>query len=243
MESTFKDIGNISGLTVFDAGPEGFASRFLAERIGDGRIIGVNIWLGAYKVVRENVGELMDKVVLIKDDMRHMDYLKDNFFDLVMSYATIESIESLTPGGTLSILCQFYRILKQNGRFLAIEHPPLQEVKPLDEAQGYQLKLIEIHDQIYRPVNWSALEPSQLSNTLRKIGFEEIYWKTVSQGEYLSPREVKREINGLKNLAEEVIQNQEKKEEVLRQIQEITKQVKRTGLRTPPYYALYARKP
>jgi len=87
LENAFKDIGDISGLTVFDAGPEGFVSRYLAERTGNGRIIGVNVWLEAYSKVRERVGDdLMGKVVFIKDDMQHIDYLKDDFFDLIVSF-------------------------------------------------------------------------------------------------------------------------------------------------------------
>lgn len=70
LEKAFEDIGDVSGLTIFDAGPEGIVSRYLAERIGDGRIIGVNIWLEAYNKVRKRVGDkLMEKVVFIKDDM------------------------------------------------------------------------------------------------------------------------------------------------------------------------------
>lgn len=34
LENAFKDLGNISDLTVFDAGSEGQAARFLAERLG-----------------------------------------------------------------------------------------------------------------------------------------------------------------------------------------------------------------
>ena len=141
-EVALTEIGDISGFTVFDAGPEGYASRVLAQRIGDGRIIGVTLWLGFYKAVKKMVGaKLMKKLVLIYDDMKRMNYIKDSFFDLVVS---------------------------SNG--------------------------------------------------------------------------VIREIEGLKSLVNEVIKNQGEREEYLNEIQEIDKQVKKTGLRTLPYYALYARK-
>lgn len=156
-----KEIGDISGLAIFDAGSDGFVSRYLAERIGDGRIIGVNIWLGAYNEVRERVGdELMEKVVFIKDDMQHIDYLRDNFFDLVVSYDTIISIECMTPGGTLPVLHQFCRILKHGGCFLAIERPPL--VKPVDKAQELESRFRKILDRI-EPRKWNFYTPSQLS--------------------------------------------------------------------------------
>jgi len=241
LENAFKDIGDISGFTVFDAGSEGAAARFLAERIGEGRIIGVNIWIGAYKAVRERVGNLMNKVVLIKDDMRHMDYLKDSFFDLVVSYATMQSIEKSTPGGTSAILHQFYRILKQNGRLLIVEPIPPHEVKPANEAQELDLKLRQILDRL-TPVK-EYYNQKQLSEMLMRVGFEETYWKMVSEGEWSSNHEITGETKGIRNLANEVIQDEKEKEETLRQIREISRQAKRTGLQTPPYYALYARKP
>jgi len=242
LENAFKEIGDISGLNVFDAGPEGFVSRYLAERIGDGRIIGVNIWLEAYGKVRERVGDaLMSKVVFIKDDMQHIDYLKDNFFDLVVSYDTLISIESQTPGGTFPILRQFHRILKHNGRFLTIEILPSDEVKPVDEAQELELKLREILDQI-RP-SGIAYMPRQLSEILKRIGFAEPHWKIVSQGEWLSPSEATEMIEGARNLANKRIQDEKERENILGQLNELAYQAKKGGLRTLPYYALYARKP
>ena len=173
-DGVFKDIGDISGLTVLDAGPEGVASRYLARRIGEGKIVGVNIWLEAYNMVRERVGDqLMSKVVFIKDDMAHMDYLKDDFFDLVFSYDTLISIEGTTPGETLLILRQFYRILKHDGWFLAVEHPALEEVKPINKAQ--ELEFRKILDQIKgREFGKGTYIPRQLSETLESIGFTDI---------------------------------------------------------------------
>jgi len=240
-EIALKEIGDISGFTVFDAGPEGYASRVLAQRIGEGRIIGVNIWLDFYRAVRRNVGaRLMKKLVLIYDDMKQMNYIKDCFFDLVVSYETMASIERETPESTLPILQQFYRILKQNGRFLAVENLPLNEVKPIDEAQELQIESIKILNKLV-PIKVHYNAP-QLSKMLRQVGFENINWKMVSKGDRVSSKYVKREIEGLKSLVNEIIKNQREREEYLNEIQEIDKQVKRTGLRTPPYYALYARK-
>ena len=240
-EVALKEIGDISGFTVFDAGPEGYASRVLAQRIGDGRIIGVNLWLGFYKAVRKMVGaKLMKKLVLIYDDMQRMNYIKDSFFDLVVSYETMASIERETPKSTLPILRQFYRILKQNGRFLAVENLPVNEVKPIDEAQALQIKSIKILNKLVPiKVSYNVL---QLSKMLRQVGFENIDWKLVSEGDIVSSNGVIREIEGLKSLVNEVIKNQGEREEYLNEIQEIDKQVKKTGLRTLPYYALYARK-
>lgn len=238
----FEDIGDITGFMVFDAGAEGRASRFLAERVGDGRIIGVNIWREFYKEVRKHVqDDLLKKVVLINDDMRFVDYLKDRFFDLVVSYGTMASIERMTPRGTLPILRQFYRILKIHGRLLAVEPLPPQEVKPIDEAQELQLRLDEVYDQ-FRPEKIERYyKPSELVRMLQEIGFEEVYWKIVTQGSYHSPEKAQRNIKGWNDyILKQVVQNEEEKEEYMRQIQGIAEQVKEIGSRGRPYYALYA---
>lgn len=243
LENAFKDIGDISGFMIFDAGTEGLAARFLAERIGDGRIIGTNKWIGFYKTARRTVRDLLDKVVLIKDDMRFIDYLKDGFFDLVVSYDTIASIERSTPDGATPILRQFYRILKQKGRFLAIESPPLEDIEPLDEAQQFELELSGILQKTLERPSTRQYKPSQLSEVLSQIGFENIRWRMVSQGYKLSPSWVRKEVRGWDKFLNETVENQEEKERLLKRIQEIRRQVKRTGLRSLPYYALYARKP
>jgi len=241
-DGVFKDIGDISGLTVLDAGPEGVASRYLAGRIGQGRIIGVNVWLEAYNMVRKRVGdELMSKVVFIKDDMAQMDYLKDDFFDLVFSYDTLVSIEAMTPGGTLPILTQFYRVLKPDGWFLAVEHPALEEVKPINKAQELELIFRRILDQIQRrEFGKGTYTPRQLSEMLRSIGFTNIYWKTASEGIYAMPSEVTEMVKGLLNLAKERIRDEEERIDVLEQIQNLSSQAKKIGFCEPPYYALYA---
>ena len=229
LEKAFEDVGDISGLTIFDAGPEGVVSRYLAERIGDGRIIGVNLWLEAYRMVRKRVGdELMEKVVFIKDDMQNMDYLKENFFDMVISYDTLISIESMTPGGTLPILRQFYRILKHDGLFLAIEHPALQEIKPVNKAQELELEFRKILNQIRREeFGKGTYMPRKLSDMLRRIGFTEIYWKTVSRGQFATPSEVTGMIEGVKNLANERIIGEKTKETILKQIEDLAKQAEK----------------
>lgn len=243
LENAFDDIGDVSGLTVFDAGPEGVVARYLAERIGDGRIIGVNIWLEAYGKVREKVGdELMDKVVFIKGDMQHMDYLKDDFFDLIISYDTLISIEVMTPGGTLPILRQFYRILKHGKWFLAIEHPPSEEVKPVNKAQELNIRFEEILDQIRPKKRRIVYTARQLSQMLKRIGFADIRWKTVSEGICFTSNEVTEMMRALRNLAIERIRDRKEEESILRQIKDLACKIKKSGLQSMPYYALYAKK-
>ena len=245
LENAFKELGDISGLTVFDAGPEGIASKYIAERIGDGRVIGVNIWLGAYERTRKKVGdELMGKIVFIKDDMRKMDYLKDNFFDLIVSYETLETVEGMTPDAILPILSQLYRILKYDKWFLAIEHPSLLEVVPINKAQELNLKFLKIMYCLWGN-EWGkgTYRPSQFSEILRSLGFEDIHWKTVSQGQRITDDDVTEMFQGIRNLANKRINEGKVKESVLREIDDIFREGEKSGFCEPPHYAIYARKP
>lgn len=245
LEIAFREIGDISGLTIFDAGPEGVASKYLAERIGEGRVIGVNVWLDAYRKVRERLGDkLMDKVVFIKDDMQQIDYIKDDFFDLVVSHDTLISVESMTPGGTLPILRQFYRILKPGGWFLAVEHPSLREMKPTYRGQELELELRRPLCQIRRQeFGKGTYEPGHLSQILKRIGFTGMYWRTVSEGSFAAPEEVSDMIEGLRNFAKERVKDGREKETVFRQIEQLAYQAQKDGFCGPPYYAMYAREP
>jgi len=141
----------------------------------------------------------------------------------------------------LPILHQFHRILKHNGRFLAIEHPPYEEVKPVNKAQELELKVRQILDKIRPP--GKAYAPRQLSEMLKRMGFVEPCWKIVSQGEWFNPSEATEMIEGARNLANRRIQDEKERENILGQLNELAYQAKKSGLRTPPYYALYAKKP
>lgn len=245
LENAFKELGDISGLTVFDAGPEGIASRYIGEKIGDGRVIGVNIWLGAYERTRKKVGdELMGKIVFIRDDMRKIDYLKDNFFDLIVSYETSESVEGMTAGATLPILHQLYRILKHEKWFVAVEHPSLLEVVPVNKAQELNLKFLRILYYLWGN-EWGkgTYRPSQFSEILKSIGFEEIHWKTVSQAQRITDETATEMFQGIRNLANKKIKDEKEKESVLKEIDDIFREGEKSGFCEPPHYAIYARKP
>ena len=245
LDNAFKELGDISGLTVFDVGTEGIAAKYLAERIGDGRVVGANFWLGTFERTRKKVGdELMEKIVFIKDDLRRIDYLKDNFFDLVVSYETLESVEGMNPGATLPILHQLYRILKSGRWFLAIEHPSLLEVVPINKAQELNLQYLKILYHLWGD-EWGigTYRPSQFSDILRRIGFEDIKWKTVSQAQRITDDMVTEMFQGIRNLANKRINEGKAKESVLKEIDDISQEGEKIGFCEPPHYAIYARKP
>ena len=245
VENAFNEIGDISGLTVFDIGTEGIASKYLAERIGDGRVVGANFWLGAYQRTRKKVGdELMKKIVFIKDDLRKIDYLKDNFFDLIVSYETLESVEGMSPGATFPILHQLYRILKHGKWFLAVEHPSLLEVTPINKAQELNLKYLKIMYHLWGD-EWGigTYRPSQFSETLRSIGFQEINWKMVSKAQRITDEGVIEMFQGIRGLANKRINEGKAKESVLKEIDAISQEGEKSGFCEPPHYAIYARKP
>ena len=186
----------------------------------------------------------MAKIVYIYDDLRKVDYLKDNYFDLVVSYETLESIEGMNPGATLPILHQLYRILKHGKRFLAIEHPSLLEVKPINKAQELNLKYLKIMYSLWGD-EWGigTYRPSQFSEILRSQGFEDIHWKTVSQGQRITDDDVTEMFQGIRNLANKRINEGKEKESVLKEIDAIAQEGEKTGFCEPPHYAIYARKP
>ena len=245
LDNAFKEIGDISGLTVFDVGTEGIAGKYLAERIGDGRVVGANFWPGAYERTRKKVGDkLMEKIVFIYDDLRRIDYLKDGFFDLIVSYETLESIEGMNPGATLPILHQLYRILKRGKWFLAVEHPSLLEVMPINKAQELNLKYLKIMYHLWGD-EWGigTYRPSQLSEIMRSIGFQEINWKMVSEAQRITDEGVTEMFEGIRGLANKRISEGKAKESVLKEIDAISQEGKKSGFCEPPHYAMYAKKP
>ena len=241
-DDAFKDIGDISGLTVLDAGPEGVASRYLAERVGEGRIVGVNVWLEAYNMVRERVGdELMSRIVFIKDDLAETNYLKGHIFDLVVSYDTLISIEAMTPSKTIPVLRQFYRTLRHNGTFLAIECYSLKEKKPENKAQEFDLIFRRILDQEKgREFGKGTYTPEELSDMLESIGFIPQHWKILEK----SPPIPLETTTDLMKMLEERVMDEDKKKAFRREIKTLSEESDEIDFRYGwPYYALYAKKP
>ena len=81
-----------------------------------------------------------------------------------------------------------------------------------------------------------------MSEKLKKIGFDWIYWRIVNEGQYAAHEEVTSMIKGVRNLANEV-KDRKNKEEILEKIKNLAQKAEKSGFCDLPYYALYSRKP
>lgn len=79
--------------------------------------------------------DLLLRTVVLKADLRRLDFLKDSFVDLVTAYDTLSVIEEYTPGGTPYVLNEARRILKTDGWLITVEHWPLESIKPVDRLK------------------------------------------------------------------------------------------------------------
>lgn len=136
------EIGDISGCAVLDMGSGPCTMvACLVNRIGDGRVFAVDLYTGLMDTLKTALSEnLLLKTVVLKADLRRLDFLKDSFVDLVTSYNTLSVIEEYTPSGTPYVLNEVRRILKPDGWFIAVEHWPLEFIKPTDKAQESEVR-------------------------------------------------------------------------------------------------------
>ena len=142
MLRVIDEIGDISGWTVLDMG-SGPCSLVvcLANRIDDGRVFAVDLYMGLMETLRKALSEdRLLRTVVVKADLRRLDFLKSGFFDLATAYDTLSVIEEYTPGGTPYVLNEARRILRPDGWFIAVEHWPLESIEPVDKAQETELR-------------------------------------------------------------------------------------------------------
>ncbi|MGD8505724.1 MAG: class I SAM-dependent methyltransferase [Candidatus Bathyarchaeota archaeon] len=102
LNRVIDEIGDISGWTVLDMGSGPCAMvACLANRIGDGRVFAIDLFVGLMGALKKVLSEdLLLRTVVVKADLRRLDFLEDNFVDLVTAYDTLSVIEQYTPGGT-----------------------------------------------------------------------------------------------------------------------------------------------
>lgn len=122
MNSVIDEIGDISGWTALDMGSGPCTMVFcLANKIGDGRVFAIDLHIGLMDTLKKALSEdLLLRTIVVKADLRRLDFLKDNFVDLVTAYDTLSVIEQCTPSGTPYVLNEARRILKPDGWFVAV---------------------------------------------------------------------------------------------------------------------------
>ena len=102
LSSIIDEIDDISGWTALDMGSGPCTMVVcLANKIGDGRVFAVDLYTGLMDTLKKVLSEdLLLRTIVVKADLRRLDFLKDNFVDLVTAYNTLSVIEEYTPGGT-----------------------------------------------------------------------------------------------------------------------------------------------
>jgi len=244
LRAVIGEIGDISGWTVFDMG-SGPCSMVacLVKLIGNGRVFAADLHMGLMDTLKKTLSEShLLKTVVLKADLRRLDFLRDSFVDLITAYDTLSVIEEYTPGGTIYVLNEARRILKPNGWIVAVEHWPLESIKPVDKAQEAELRWWKIHIQIARALGETTgieYTPETLQTTLKKAGFEISHWKQeISEeketGIKFGPKIIKKANK---------IQDKNLRTRILKNMKTIEKDALKYGMKELPHFVVYAKNP
>jgi len=244
LNRVIDEIGDISGWTALDIGSGPCTMvACLVNRIGDGRVFAVDLYMGLMDTLKKALSEdLLLRTVILKADLRSLDFLRGGFVDLVTAYDTLSVVEEYTPGGTPYVLKEARRTLKPNGWFVAVEHWPLESIKPVDKAQDAEVRWWKVHMDIAKALGETTgveYTPETLRTTLEKAGFLVSHWRQVEivepeRGTKFSPRIIKKAKR---------IQDKRLREKTLGEMQSIQKQALKYGMRELPHFVLYARNP
>jgi len=238
------EIDDISGWTVLDMGSGPCTMVVcLVNRIGDGRVFAVDLYTGLMDTLKKALSEdQLLRTVVLKADLRRLDFLKDNFVDLVTAYDTLSVIEEYTPGGTPYVFHEARRILKPNGWFIVMEHWPLESIKPVDKAQEAEVRWWKVHIKIAKALGETIgveYTPDTLQRTLRKAGFVTSHWKQVESTEIESgikfgPKIIRK--------AKE-IRDKHIRERIFREMHSVEKDALKYGMKELPHFVVYVKNP
>lgn len=238
------DVGDISGWTAFDMGSGPCTMvACLAKRIGNGRVFAVDLHMGLMDTLRKALSdEQLLRTIVLKCDLRKLDFLEDGFVDLVTAYDTLSVVDQYTPGGTPYVLNEARRILKPEGWFIAVERLPLASIEPMDEAQDAEVRWWQVHVKIAEALGETTgveYTPITLQGALKKAGFTVNRWKQL-ENEGTEPG-----IRFGSKITEKARQIPDKhlKVEILREMRSIEKEALRHGMRELPRFVMYARNP
>lgn len=244
LNRVIDEIGDISGWTVLDMGSGPCTMVVcLVNRIRDGRVFAVDLYMGLMDTLKKALSEdLLLRTVVLKADLRRLDFLKDSFVDLVTAYDTLSVIEEYTPRGTPYVLNEARRILNPDGWFVAVEHWPLESIKPVDKAQEAEVRWWKVHMEIAKALGETIgveYTPETLQRTLRKAGFIISHWRQVENAETepginFGPKIVKK--------AKE-IRDRHLRERIFKEMRGIEKDALKYGMKELPHFVVYAKNP
>lgn len=244
LDGIIDEIGDISGWTALDMG-SGPCSMVacLVNRIGDGRVFAVDLYTGLMDALKKALSEdLLLRTIVVKADLRRLDFLKDSFVDLVTAYNTLSVVEQTTPGGTPHVLNEACRILKPDGWFVAVEHWPLESINPVDKAQEAEVRWWRTHMRTWRALGETIgveYTPDTLQRTLRQAGFVTSRWRQVESDEIepgitFGPKIIKKV---------KEIRDTRLKESIFEEIKSTEKAALKYGMKELPHFVVYARNP
>jgi len=242
LDKVFAGI-KLEGLNVLDAGTGiGYAAKYLAQRIGGGVLVTIDIDASSLEMLKRLAGkELTEKLVFIKADLRNLDFIKDDYFDLACLYYTIHTIESTTPGGVRRVLKEIRRVLRPGGLLIAVENYATFE--PIDGAQRLLLELARVENEINALLGTREVDveydPEELCALLTEAGYRNPTYRKIDNGS-IDPT-LLTWASYLKDRARD-IPDQDAREKVLAKLRTLISEAEKTGIRSSPTYALYARK-
>ena len=205
----------------------------------------IDLFTGTLGLLRVKLSsEELLKVILIKADLRRLDFLKDCFFDLVTSYDTLCVVEKFTPSGTENVLNEVCRILRPESYFVVIVQFPLDMSKPMDEAQKVGAAFLNLHLKLSKALHDPLsveYTPQSLVKTIGNSGFEVSHWKELKT-RYLEaePGESEFLSHTIKRIQK--VSDEKLREGLLGEIMQIEKALKKYGMRSIPNFVVYAKK-
>jgi len=121
---------------------QGFACKFLVEHAENSEIVTVDKDPLSLNRLRNIVGGEIDKIIFLKADLSNMPFLKDNYFDIVLSHYTLSTVDKNIFHAVLN---EIHRVLVAGGLFIIIES---FGTGIMDCARRLTLDLEEIYHQV-----------------------------------------------------------------------------------------------
>ena len=240
--SVLAELGDIRGWNALDmgSGPCSMAVC-LANKIGDGRVFAVDLFTGIMNNLKKALTwDCFLRIVVIKADLRRLDFLKDDLVDLITAYDTLSVIDQYTPGGTPHVLNEASRVLKPGGWFVALDHEPVESIEPLDKAEEVEVRWWKIHMDVETALggpSGTEYTATELMETLREAGFEIRHWRRTEKGEAGEGMRFGTKIRERANR----ITDKNLRKRILDEMKEVEEDGATYGMREFPRYVIYAK--
>jgi len=222
---------DLMGLKILDGGTGvGYSAKYLALRVGTGLVVTIDIDPSSFEMLINIIEkEILDRIVFIKANLSKLDFIKENYFDIVNLYFTVHTIGSVTPGKIFQVLREMYRVLKPEAMLVITENYPT--FKPIDKAQELLIEISKIEDKIMEILGVVArdieYEPVELVNILTDVGFRDITYMKICDGE-IDPTLLDW-VSYLAGKAQEILDNN-LREEILKDIRNKMREAKNMEL-------------